>query len=111
MGGVYYSLRNSTSTFAYLEEGWNVGTVRGNGTGAEEARGSEKAGYTEPAWGAVSGFVGSKALAQHEESLAFGVQELGRGRIVYFADNPLFRGFWESGKLLVANAIFFVGND
>jgi hypothetical protein len=24
-------------------------------------------------------------------------------------DNPMFRNFWENGKLLVANAVFFVG--
>ena len=110
-GGAYYSLRNSSATFVYLDGGWNVGTVRGKGAGAGESMGAGEAGHAEATWGAVSGFVGSKALAQHEKSLAFGVQELGRGRIVYFADNPLFRGFWESGKLLVANAIFFVGND
>jgi len=26
--------------------------------------------------------------------------------VVYMADNPLFRGFWENGKLFFANAIF-----
>jgi len=24
-------------------------------------------------------------------------------------DNPIFRGFWESGKLVLSNAIFLVG--
>jgi hypothetical protein len=28
---------------------------------------------------------------------------------VYFADNPVFRSFWESGKLMLANAVFLVG--
>ena len=39
-----------------------------------------------------------------------GVQELGRGSVVYLADDPLFRGFWYNGKLLFSNAVFMVGN-
>ncbi|MFT6871926.1 MAG: hypothetical protein ACJAVN_000931, partial [Roseivirga sp.] len=34
---------------------------------------------------------------------------MGRGSMIYFADNPLFRAFWENGKMFVANAIFMVG--
>jgi hypothetical protein len=37
-----------------------------------------------------------------------GVQPMGRGSIVYFSDNPIFRSFWENGKLLLANAVFLV---
>jgi len=29
--------------------------------------------------------------------------------VIYMVDNPLFRGFWETGKLLMVNALFFVG--
>ena len=43
------------------------------------------------------------------ESLAIGVENAGRGEIVYFVDDPIFRGFWESGKLILSNAIFMVG--
>jgi hypothetical protein len=28
---------------------------------------------------------------------------------VYMADDPLFRSFWENGKLLFCNAVFLVG--
>jgi len=41
--------------------------------------------------------------------LVFGVEHKGRGQVVYLIDNPLFRGFWESGKLIFANALFMVG--
>ena len=58
----------------------------------------------------VSGFVGYKAQENFRESMVFGVEELGRGSIIYMADNPLFRGFWYNGKLLFGNAIFIVGN-
>jgi len=37
------------------------------------------------------------------------VQGMGRGSIVYFADNPIFRSFWDNGKLLLTNAVFLAG--
>jgi len=45
-----------------------------------------------------------------KESVSFGVQSMGSGSIVYMVDNPLYRNFWEQGKLLFSNALFFVGN-
>jgi len=59
---------------------------------------------------AVSGFVGYKAKENQSDAMILGEEAYGKGTIVYFCDNPLFRGFWEHGKLLVANAIYF-GND
>ena len=35
------------------------------------------------------------------------VQQMGSGQVVYFVDNPLFRCFWQQGKLLFANAVFY----
>jgi len=40
----------------------------------------------------------------------FGVEDKGQGSITYLVDNPLFRTFWENGKMLFANAVFMVGN-
>ena len=56
--------------------------------------------------GHVSGFVGSRANRELAGSLVIGAQSVGRGHAVYFADNPLFRGFWENGKRLFDNAVF-----
>jgi hypothetical protein len=84
----YYTLRSSSRRYAALENGWNVGTFGTNPT-------------------AVSGFVGSRANLDLEGSLVFGVASMGQGSITYLADNPLFRGFWEHGKLLFDNAVFF----
>ena len=53
---------------------------------------------------------GPKAVDKLDDSLVFGVESKGRGEIVYMVDNPLFRGFWENGKLLFSNAVFMVGN-
>lgn len=57
---------------------------------------------------ALNGFVGSRVKQQQTEAAIAGYQSYGRGTVIYFIDNPLFRGFWESGKLMIANAVFFV---
>lgn len=86
----YHTLRQDAGLYEYFKEGgWNVGTIR-------------KDGY-------VTGFAGIKAKQRLKDGLVLGVQEVGRGRVVYFADNPVFRSFWESGKLMLANAVFLVG--
>jgi len=87
----YFSLKLRNSRYAYLPKGWNVGTILDSTS-------------------IVSGFVGYKAQENFRESMVFGVEDLGRGRIIYMADNPLFRGFWYNGKLLFGNAVFIVGN-
>ena len=56
----------------------------------------------------VSGFAGSITLEKMENTLVFGVDNQGRGSVIYMIDNPLFRGFWENGKLFFANALFLV---
>jgi hypothetical protein len=35
---------------------------------------------------------------------------MGNGSVIFFADDPVFRNFWENGKMLLANAVFLVGN-
>ena len=55
----------------------------------------------------VSGFVGSLAKENQGDAMVLGIERFGAGDIVYFCDNPLFRGFWENGKLMVANALYF----
>ena len=87
----YYTLKLDDSIYDFLgDDGWNVGTIK-------------KDGYT-------AGFVGQKAKEKIADGLLFGVQNMGRGTVVYMADDPLFRSFWENGKLLFANAVFMVGN-
>ncbi len=88
----YYTLKRGTDRYAYLNDGWNVGTLAGR----EDL---------------VSGFVGADVQEQLTQSLVFGVEEKGRGSVVYLVDNPLFRQFWYNGKLLFANAVFLVGQD
>lgn len=87
----YFTLKGSSKVYEYFttNNGVNVGTLK-------------KDGY-------VSGFVGANVKNKLNEGLVFGVERQGRGAIVYMVDNPLFRAFWHSGKLLVDNAVFLVG--
>lgn len=59
----------------------------------------------------VSGYAGSKAVKNIPESLLFGEEQKGSGSIVYMVDNPLFRSFWDNGKLFLANAVFLLNSD
>jgi hypothetical protein len=79
----------TSDTFEFMKDGWNVGVLK-------------KDNY-------ATGFVGAKAKQKLQDALILGAQPLGRGQVVYLADNPLFRGFWHNGKLLFGNAVFLVG--
>ncbi len=52
------------------------------------------------------GFIGSKVKPRLKKSPVAAVQKMGEGSVVYFVDGPLFRCFWEQGKMLFANAVF-----
>jgi len=84
----YYTLKLDSDVYEFLSNGWNVGVIK-------------KENY-------VTGFAGSKVKSRLKDGLVFGVQPMGSGSVVYLADDPLFRLFWENGKLLFANAVFMV---
>ncbi|GAB3957446.1 M14 family metallopeptidase [Spirosoma harenae] len=88
--GGYYSLVQNAFNFDFLKDGWNVGYLKTDNY--------------------VAGFSGRNAKEKLKNTLLMGVQNMGRGSVVYLADNPLFRGFWYNGKLLFSNAVFMVGN-
>ena len=87
-GNQYYTLKLGSDAYEYLPNGNAV--------------------YLENSSRPVSGFAGSEAQKKIRKSLIFGVEDFGRGQVVYMVDNPLFRGFWENGKLFFANALFMV---
>ncbi|MGF1560145.1 MAG: M14 metallopeptidase family protein [Flavobacteriaceae bacterium] len=85
----YFTLKLGSDAYEYLSDG--------NVVYLEE-------GQNRP----VAGFAGSEAQNKIDKTLIFGVEAYGRGTVVYMVDNPLFRGFWENGKLFFANALFMV---
>ncbi len=85
----YYTLKQDPDVYEFLKDGWNVGIIK-------------KDNY-------VTGFAGTKVKSQLKDGVVFGVTNTGNGSFVFFADDPLFREFWENGKLLFCNAVFLVG--
>lgn len=88
-GKNYFSLKLSGDIYEFMKSGWNVGVIK------KESQ--------------VAGFVGSKTRERIKDGTVIGVQSLGGGSIVFFADDPIFRNFWENGKMLLCNAVFLVG--
>jgi len=88
----YYSLKLGSSSYSFLESGYNVGYIKDDAV-------------------SVSGFSGDDAKAKLSNSMIFGEERLGRGSIVYMVDDVLFRSFWENGKLLFVNSLFFVNSN
>ena len=84
----YFTLKLGADAYNYLNSG-NVAYLEDNAV-------------------AISGFTGSEAEKKIGKTLVFGTENIGKGNVVYLVDNPLFRGFWENGKLFFANALFMV---
>lgn len=84
----YFTLKQDDNLFQYFEQGkgWNVGYITENSK--------------------MSGFVGHNLNKKLKNGMVFATQNLGRGSVIYLTDNVLFRNFWESGKLIMANATF-----
>ncbi|RWZ90225.1 MAG: zinc carboxypeptidase [Hydrotalea sp. AMD] len=85
---VYYTLKQNDHVYEYVNNGWNVGTIADNNY--------------------VAGFVGNQLKDKIKNGVLFGTQPVGKGIYVFMADDPIFRMFWENGKLMFANAVFMV---
>jgi hypothetical protein len=90
-GDTYLSLKLSSDSYKLLDKGFNVSYIQ------------------QPE--IVAGFAGSSAVKDLENSLIFGEERMGSGSVIYMVDNPLFRAFWENGKLFFANSVFLVNNN
>ncbi len=87
----YFSLKLGSSSYQLLKDGYNIAYMQSPTN--------------------VSGFSGTEALENLNNSLVFGEARMGSGSILYMVDNPMFRSFWENGKLFFVNAIFFANNN
>lgn len=83
-----YSLKTSHHLYELHEDIWNVVKTEDNPI--------------------AIGFVGAKLYKDLSGTMTYGVQQKGRGVVVYMVDDPLFRGFWDMGHLIFANALFQV---
>ena len=86
----YFTLKQDSTMYEFLKDGWNVGVIKKDSK--------------------VAGFVGSRIKDKIKDGTSIGVLDYGKGNVVFFSDDPVFRSFWENGKLLFSNAVFLVGN-
>jgi len=82
----YYTLKQDDNIYQFMKDGWNVGVFK-------------KDAY-------ITGYSGLKVKAKLKDGLVLGVQEMGSGAVIYFAEDPIFRMFWQNGKMLLFNAAF-----
>ncbi|HNR42287.1 MAG TPA: M14 family zinc carboxypeptidase [Bacteroidales bacterium] len=85
LGNEWFVIKGSSS-YPLLSKGSNVGYIPEN----------------DP----VAGFAGYKFRKQVKNTLVIGTEKIGEGEVVYIADNPYFRAYWKSGRILLWNVIF-----
>ncbi len=85
----YFSLKLNGNMIEFVKDGWNVGTIKQQNQ--------------------IAGFVGNEIKSKIKDGTVIAVKEMGIGSVVCFTDDPIFRSFWENGKLLFTNAVFLVG--
>ena len=54
----------------------------------------------------VSGFAGKEFIKNIGNTLVIGSERIGRGEVVYISDDPYYRAFWKSGRVLLGNLAF-----
>lgn len=86
----YYTLKTGVNIFEHLSSGWNVGTIEKDVL--------------------VAGFAGKNVKDKIKDGTVIATHSFGRGTITYFSEDPLFRSFWENGKLFLINAVFLNKN-
>ncbi len=84
MGNPWFIMKQSTG-LPYLETGNNIGYI------------------TRAA--PVAGFAGYRFQETVKNTLVIGSERLGRGEVVYLSDNPYFRAYWKSGRMLLGNIL------
>ena len=89
LDSTFFTLKNSELAYQHLHGADNVGYLKNDLM--------------------VIGFAGSRIKEKLKNTTTYAVESKGRGAVIYLIDNPLFRSFWENGKFLFSNALFFAG--
>lgn len=89
LGTHYFTLKTGTTAYPFQDNIWNVGRI------GEDIY--------------AHGFVGHRAQEAMKNTFTFGVEDQGRGAVIYLVDNPLYRAFWHQGHFLFSNAVFLAG--
>jgi hypothetical protein len=83
--GKEWFIMKRTAGYPFLTKGYNIGYILDK----------------EP----VSGFAGFKYKDKIKNTLVIGSEKIGSGEVIYISDNPYFRAFWKSGRVLIGNTV------
>ncbi len=86
LGEKWFVMRRSSDHYPFLDNGNNIGYILNS----------------EP----VAGFAGSEFQKEVKNSMVIGSERIGRGEVIYIADDPYYRAYWKSGRVLLGNVIF-----
>ncbi|WAC41881.1 M14 family metallopeptidase [Pedobacter sp. SL55] len=86
IGKYYYTLKTDANIYEPFENGYNIGLLKPDSY--------------------VAGVAGAKVKAKIASGMLYGVQEIGKGRVLYIATGLIFRQFWEGGKQVLVNGVF-----
>jgi hypothetical protein len=79
--------------------------VLSRGRAFEPAEGFESVAFFPDGLEKISGVISDQNLERLEQSTWLARVGVGRGRLILFVEDPLFRMFWYSGFQLYANAL------
>ena len=55
----------------------------------------------------MAGFIGDERLSAFRGQAAVIAEKQGKGLVIRFANNPVFRGFWRGTEKMFINALYF----
>jgi Zinc carboxypeptidase len=84
MGKEWFIMKH-TAGYPFLTSGSNIGYILDK----------------EP----ISGFAGFKFKDKIKNTVVIGTEKIGSGEVIYITDDPYFRAFWKSGRILLGNVI------
>lgn len=85
LGNKWFVMKRSAN-YAFLDSGNNIGFILEN----------------EP----VAGFAGSEFQKEVKNTIVIASERMGSGEIVYITDDPYYRAYWKSGRVLLGNVVF-----
>jgi hypothetical protein len=88
LGDYYYALKTDDKIYEPFGSALNTGVLKPNSY--------------------IAGIAGKSVLKKLDNGMLFGVQNIGKGSVIYIGTDVLFRSFWESGKQMFVNAVFLV---
>jgi hypothetical protein len=84
MGKEWFLMKRNEG-LPFLEKGNNIGYIRDNTP--------------------VAGFAGQRYLQKIKNTGVIASETIGKGMIVYLSDDPYFRAYWKSGRVLLGNIL------